>query len=375
MFALKDLLARMGIRNIDCRQDGSRLDPRFGRASYIFNATIEGIEQADAILLLGTNPRLEAAVLNARIRKRWRQGGVRIGAIGARADLGYPHEDLGAGAAALTEIAQGRSPFLEVLRAAQRPMIIVGAGAAARADGSAVLALAASLAAAVSTGKDPAWNAFNVLHTAASRVAGLDLGFVPQQGRLDTAGMIEAAGKDRLDVLVLLGADEIDMSALGQTFVIYQGTHGDAGAHRADVILPGAAYTEKSATYVNTEGRAQLAARAVFPPGEAKEDWAIVRALSSECGHTLPFDTLAQLRAAMYKSAPQLARLDTISTADRQGLAELARQQATLGREPFTSPVNDFYLTNPIARASAVMAEMSALHAAATGASRLHAAE
>jgi NADH-quinone oxidoreductase subunit G len=240
-------------------------------------------------------------------------------------------------------------------------MIIVGAAAAARGDGASVLALAARLANTVSQGKEADWNAFNVLHTAASRVAGLDLGFVPGARGLDVAGMMAAAGKGALDVLWLLAADELDMSRLGHAFVIYQGTHGDAGAHRADVILPGAAYTEKSATYVNFEGRAQTAAKAVFAPGEAKEDWTIVRALSGVIGKTLPYDTLPALRAAMYKAAPMLARLDAVAPADRAGVEALARRTGNLGAEPFGTAIADFYLTNPVARASAVMAEMSAL--------------
>ena len=175
--------------------------------------------------------------------------------------------------------------------------------------------------------------------------------------------MIGAAGQGKLDVLFLLGADEIDTGALGSTFVVYQGSHGDRGAHRADVIFPGAAYTEKSATYVNTEGRAQMGAQAVFPPGEAKEDWKIIRALSALTGQTLPYDTLEALRAAMYKSAPALQRLDSVSPADDGGVAALAKAGGKLGDEPFAAAIDDFYLTNPIARASAVMAEMSALKA------------
>jgi NADH-quinone oxidoreductase subunit G len=359
MFALKDLFARLGSRNIDCRQDGARLDPKFGRGSYLFNATIEGIEQADAILLVGTNPRIEAAVLNARIRKRWRQGGLSVGLIGERADLTYPSEYLGAGPQTLKEIADGKHSFARTLQAAKRPMVVVGAGALARVDGAAVLAAAAKIALAASAGKEVTGAAFNVLHTAASRVAGLDLGLVPGEGGLDAPGMLAAAGKGQLEVLYLLGADEIDMQALGKAFVVYQGSHGDAGAERADVVLPGAAYTEKSGTYVNTEGRAQMASKAVFPPGDAKEDWAILRALSAHAGHKLPYDSLSSLRAAMYKAAPALARLDTIEQAGTSGLEALAARGGTLGSEPFVSPVRDFYLTNPIARASAVMADFS----------------
>ena len=175
-----------------------------------------------------------------------------------------------------------------------------------------MLTLAARIAGLASDGKVAAGSGLNILHTAAARVAGLDIGFVPGEGGLDTAGILSAAAGGQLDVLYLLGADEIDTGRLGSTFVIYQGSHGDAGAHRADVILPGAAYTEKSATYVNTEGRAQMTEQAVFPPGEAKEDWKILRALSAEVGQTLPYDTVSALRAEMYKAAPALQRLDQV---------------------------------------------------------------
>jgi NADH-quinone oxidoreductase subunit G len=333
MFALKSLLAARGVTNLDCRQDSAVLDPALGRASYLFNATIEGIERADAILLVGTNPRIESAVLNGRIRKRWRQGGVSIGLVGEAADLTYGCDHLGTGPDTLREIAEGKNAFAGVLRQAQHPLVIVGMGAATRPDG------------------------------AAARVAGLDLGFVPGKDGLDVAGMMAAANEGRLDVLYLLGADEIDMGRLGNAFVIYQGSHGDAGAHRADVILPGAAYTEKDAIYVNLEGRAQMTAKAAFPPGEAREDWTILRQLSALMDATLPFDTIDQLRAQMVKSAPALAALDTITPAATSGVERLAARTGRLGSEPFVASIRDFYTTNPIARASAIMAELSAIKA------------
>jgi NADH-quinone oxidoreductase subunit G len=359
MFALGDLFVRLGSRNFDCRQDGAKLDPRLGRASYLFNAGIEGIERADALLLIGTNPRLEAPVLNVRIRKRWRQGGFPVGLIGERADLTYAYDYLGAGPQTLKELADGKHSFAARFSEAKHPLVLVGSASMARADGAAVLAAAAKIALAAKA--EGSWNALSLLHTAASRVAGLDLGFVPGEGGLGVPEMLAAAGKGALDVLYLLGADEIDMTALGKAFVVYQGSHGDAGAQRADVILPGAAYTEKSATYVNTEGRAQMTARAAFPPGDAKEDWAIVRALSGALAAKLPYDNLSALRSAMYKEAPALARLDAVEPAGLDGVKALAERGGALGAEPFGVAVRDFYLTNPIARASAVMAELSAL--------------
>ncbi|MCV0398083.1 MAG: NADH-quinone oxidoreductase subunit NuoG [Rhizobiaceae bacterium] len=355
MFALKLLMEALGSANIDCRQDGAALDPALGRASYVFNPTIEGIEAADAVLIVGSNPRFEASVLNTRIRKRWRAGPLPIGVIGDVGDLRYDAEMLGAGAETLRDLAAGKGRFLSVLKKAERPLIIVGQGAISGEGGAANLAAAAKLAMVVGAVKD-GWNGFAVLHTAAARVGGLDIGFVPGEGGRDVAGMMGA-----MEVLFLLGADEIDMKATGKAFTVYIGTHGDAGAHRADVILPGAAYTEKSATYVNTEGRAQMTNRAGFAPGEAKEDWAILRALSDVLGHKLPFDTLGQLRAKLYEAHPHLAELDAIAPASIDAVKALAGRGGEFVARPFVSPVADFYLTNPIARASAVMAECSAL--------------
>jgi NADH-quinone oxidoreductase subunit G len=353
-FSLKELAMKLNIQNIDCRQDGSPLGEHGGRAGYLFNNTIAGIEEADAIMLIGTNPRLEAPVLNARIRKRSLKGGCNIGVIGEKADLTYGYHYIGAGTESLAQFVE-HAPA-----SAQKPMFIIGQGALARPDGAAVLAMATKAAQSLGVIKD-GWNGFNILHTAAGRVGALDVCALPGQGGLNTIGILAAAAKKNLDVLFLAGADEIDTTNLGTTFVVYMGTHGDAGANRADVVLPGAAYTEKSATYVNTEGRPQMTARAAFPPGDAREDWAIIRALSDHLGATLPWNNLEELRAAMYKIAPQLASLDSIERADAAALSELANVKGKTNAAPFLSPVKDFYFTNPIARASKVMAECSAL--------------
>jgi NADH-quinone oxidoreductase subunit G len=361
MFAVKQLLGLVGSANIDGRQDGTKLDPSLGRASYIFNPTIAGIDRADAMLIVGSDPRHEAAVLNARIRKRWRRGDIKVGLVGERVDLTYDYDYLGAGPDSLGELTKADGGFGKLLAEAKRPLILVGQAALTREDGAAILSLAAKLASGGT--RDEGWNGLAVLHHAASRVGGLDIGFVPGEGGLDTAAMVSAAGKGELDVLFLLGADEIDMDALGRSFGVYVGTHGDAGAHRADVILPGAAYTEKSATYVNTEGRTQMTRRAAFPPGEAREDWAIIRALSDALGRRLPFDSLAELRAALYSAHPHLARIGAIAAGTVDELSALAGKGGSTDSTPFGLAVSDFYLTNPIARASAIMAECSALAA------------
>jgi NADH-quinone oxidoreductase subunit G len=354
MFALKDLLAKLGSANL-ATQTGDAFDPKAGRASYIFNPTIAGLEQADALLIVGSNPRKEAAVLNARIRKRWRTGQLKIGVIGDKADLTYTYDYLGAGSDTLADIAGGKHSFADVLKGAKAPIVLVGAGVIARRDGAAVIAQAAKLASDLGAIKD-GWNGFAVLQPAASSVGALDIGFAPGEGGLNAAQMT-AAGK--LDVLFSLGADEI--SVADGTFVVYIGTHGDRGAHRADVILPGAAYTEKTGLYVNTEGRVQIANRAAFPPGEAREDWAILRALSDMLGKKLPYDSLTALRQAIFKAVPHLMRVDRIEPADAAGVRTLASRGGAVEKSGFKSPVEDFYMTNPIARASATMAECSRL--------------
>lgn len=355
IYALKLLMESLGVANIDARQDGTVLSPEHGRGSYLFNSSIAGIEDADAILIVGSNPRIEASLVNVRIRKRWRVAPPPVGLIGENVDLTYPAAYLGAGPETLTEILSGRHSFAEALKGAERPLIIVGQGALARADGLAILSLAAQLAQAVGAVKD-GWSGFSVLHTAASRVGALDLGFVPGAGGLSAVQMAEGG----VDVLFSLGADEIQVAP--GAFVIYQGTHGDRGAHRADVILPAATYAEKSGTYVNTEGRVQMANRAAFAPGEAREDWAILRALSDVLGQRLPFDSLNALRAKLYGAYPHFAAIGRIETADvAAAVQKLALLGGTPGREAFASPIKDFYLTNPIARASGVMAECSAL--------------
>ncbi|WP_102958282.1 NADH-quinone oxidoreductase subunit NuoG [Mangrovicella endophytica] len=353
MWALKRLVASLGSTSVDCRQDGAKLDPADGRASYLFNTTIAGIEDADALLIIGANPRFEASVLNARIRKRWRMDNFPIGVIGERSDLRYDYTYLGAGPDTLSDIEGASRGFFDALKNAAKPMIIVGQGAISGANGADVLASIAALAREIGAVTE-GWNGFNVLHSAASRVGGLDIGFVPGEGGKDFAAM--AAGG--VDLLFNLSADEVDIAP--GPFVVYIGTHGDRGAHRADVILPGAAYTEKSGTWVNVEGRAQTGSRASFPPGDAREDWAVLRALSAVLGRALPFDSLAALRRELYEAHPHL-RSDAVVAADPAAITTLADRAGTLSGPAFVSGFGDFYLSNPIARASKVMAECSKL--------------
>jgi len=367
MYALKALMTSLGSGMTDVRPPMSGIDPNLPREAYIFNSTIAGIEEADAILIVGSNPRKEAAVLNARIRKAWRQKGIPVALIGERLDLTYPYEYLGDDVSDLAKVASGQG-FGEKLKAAKKPLVIVGEGAVSHGAawnkqiGRDVITLAAR-AATLSTEIATDWNGFALLHNAASRVGGIDIGFVPHNGGVCSADQVKLAGKDELDVLFLLGADEYDTTAMGKAFVVYIGTHGDAGAHRADVILPAAAYTEKSGTYVNTEGRVQIAERAVFPPGEAKEDWAIIRALSAVLGMPLPFNSLRDLRRALYAEFPHLAQIDQIAPRSLDKIRALAGRETKTSAAKLGSPIVDFYLTNPIARASAIMAECSQMQA------------
>ena len=345
MVALEDLLASLGSHNIDCRQDGAALEA--GRRDfYTFNSTVAGIDDTDAILLIGSNPRREAPVLNARIRKRMNFGGCTVSTIGTPADLTYPARHLGDGPGAIAGAA-------DVLRGAKRPMVIVGQGALRGSDGAAVLAAAWALAASAGA-LTAEWHGFNVLHTAAARVGALDIGFLPGPGGKALPAMLGGG----VDLLWLLGADEFETSAIGpDTFVVYQGHHGDRGAARADVILPGAAYTEKGGTYVNTEGRVQRGYASTQPPGEAREDWAILRAFSAVIGHPLSYDDIAAVRDRLVAVNPVFATLQTLPrrvTTDHTGPLGDA---SAIGTAPFRPAVTDYYQTNSINRASVTMAE------------------
>ena len=350
MFALKTLFDKIGSASIDCRQDGAKIGG--ARAGYLFNSTIAGIDEADALLIIGSNPRVEAAVLNARIRRNWLATRLPVGVVGPEMDLTYEAVQLGDDVATLAAILDGSSKFAAKLKRAKKPMIIIGMGALARADGAAILGQARDIAEAYGVVEGD-WNGFNVLHTAAGRVAGLDLGLTPGRGGLDTTAIYKAAETGKLDIVWLQAADEIDAARLEKAFVIYQGHHGDAGAHVADVVLPGAAYTEKDGIYLNTEGRVQYAARAAFPPGEAREDWTIIRALAGRMGINLGFDTLAELREAMFELVPHFAEADKVKN------ARWARfgSRTKLTPAPISAAVGNFYMTCAISRASETMGQ------------------
>jgi NADH-quinone oxidoreductase subunit G len=357
MFALKEFFALLGSPNLDCRLDGAVFDAS-RRAFYLFNTTIAGIEEADALLIIGSNPRHEAPVLNARIRKRFLSGNFPIGLIGPAHDLTYDVDHIGDGPEAIAKLADGSHPFAELLRAAQKPMLILGAGTLARPDGAAIHAAAWQLAVSFNM-LNADWHGFNVLHHAAARVGGLDIDFLPGPGGQSTATML-AGG---VDLLWLLGADVPEIGSIpASTFVVYQGHHGDRGAARADVILPGAAYTEKDGTYVNTEGRVQIGFLAVKPPGEAREDWRVIRAASAALGHTLPYDSLIALRAQLAANYPVFANPGTLRRfAGTDATAPAG--DAVVSAAPFAPLLPNYYQTDPISRASPTMAACVAAHA------------
>ena len=354
MTALRDLLDSVAIHSRDCRPDGALLDAS-QRSHYLFNTTIAGIEKADVCLLIGTNPRREASMVNARIRKAWRTGGTRVHLIGSEVDLTYPYEYLGNDPRVLTEILDGRDPLAQELANAKNPMLIIGSSVLARPDSEEIFSAAKNIAHKYNFVKE-GWNGFNVLNHAAARVGGMDVGFVPTGEGRNINKIIDDCRREVIKLVYLLNVDDFDMSLLANAFVIYQGHHGDEGAHRADMVLPGAAYTEKDATYVNLEGRAQRTKRAVFPPGQAKEDWAIIRALSDALGKPLPYNTIDQLRERMIKIAPHFAQIGEIIPAAWPVL-EQQRDRFRISDQPLGEHILNYYMTDPISRASKTMAE------------------
>ncbi len=359
--AALDLLRGLGVANTDCRQDGAAIGLSGQRGEYLFNTTIMGIEDADALLITGSNLRLEAPLINARVRKTWLRGTLDlIGVVGEPTDLTYAYEHVGVGPKTLADLAKGKGDFFKRFAKAERPMLILGMGALTRPDGAQILKLAAEIGMKAKIVRE-GWSGWNVVHQAAGRVGALDLGFLPADQGLSTARMLQAGA---LDTLILLGADEVKAPA--GTFVVYVGSHGDAGAQQADLILPAAAYTEKNATYVNTEGRVQQARRAVFPKGDAREDWAVFRAVSALVGKTLPYDNLDALRAKLMAECPSFAGLDYAPGASTHLELKLLGVAGDVDAAPFISPIDDFYLTNPIARSSQTMAECSAAKKAAS---------
>ena len=349
-FSLKLLFQKLDVNNLDCRIDGAQIGEN-GRAGYIFNSEIKGIEEADALLIVGSNPRIEAAVLNARIRKRYLMGNFPIGLIGENLDLTYPYEHLGTSSLDIQKLKDKNSKFHKQLLNAENPMIIIGMGALSNDNGAEILYQLRELAEFFGVVKK-GWNGFNILQTSAGRTGALDIGFIPSKKGLNAKQIFSKGQEGDLSFVWLMGVDNKEVLNLKKPFVVYQGHHGDAGAHVADVILPGAAYTEKSATYVNTEGRPQLAKQATFPPGDAKEDWKIVRAFSEYLNNKLPFDNLDNLRKKLYEEFPHLSHVDEIKKSrwSKFGI------KGKIKDIELKSTIKSFYETCSISRTSETMA-------------------
>ena len=360
MFALKNLMENLGVLHMDCRQDGAIIGQQ-GQGGYLFNSTIAGCDDADVIFLIGANPRHEAAVMNARIRQNWLHSNLKVFRLGAAVDLTYPVTELGDDVSVLDELANKGGAVITALKRAKRPMIILGASACNRKDSAGILAAISTIAKTVDL-VTPEWNGFNILHTAAARVAGLMMEFLPAKGGKSTADICSGLENDAVKLLFNLGADELDLSQRdSKSTIIYIGSHGDRGASQADIVLPGAAWSEKDGIYVNMEGRVQHGQRASFPPGDAREDWAILRALSAVLGKTLAFDDQASLRDALSAAYPAFSVVDQSQSARPN---KLGRKQAisnvpldvAIGSGAVTADRN-FYMTCPISRASVTMAE------------------
>jgi NADH-quinone oxidoreductase subunit G len=349
MYVLKQFMEKLGSGNIDCRQDFMKLDNEH-RASYLFNSTIAKIEESDLCLLVGTNPRREAAIINARIRKANIQNSLEVASIGGCSSFTYPVNKLGSDPKELENILNGKSDFCQKLISAKKPIIIVGSAVLARNDAMHILYLISQICQKYKIVTQD-HNGFNILHKAASRVGGLDIGFLPGKNGKNTEDILKGCQNGDIKFLYLLGADEIDMELLGKAFVVYQGHHGDAGAHRADVILPAAAYTEKHASYVNTEGRLQYTNIANSPPGEAKDDWIIIKQLAEAAGNSLGYESIDDVRLVMFKDKDQHIEGDIVPA-----------KWSNVGKEgkitdgPFRNAVKNFYMTDPISRVSKTMA-------------------
>lgn len=355
MKALKDLMTSLKVTQLDCRQDNAALETQY-RVSYLFNTTIAGIEKADFCLIIGGHPRYDAPLINARLRKRYLKGGFKAFRIGggykAKQGPTFPLHELGDDLSILEEILAETHTLCDSMKASQKPMLILSQEALARSDGEVILKLAREIAEKYEFIQED-WNGFNVLHKAASRVGGLDIGFIPSDTTLTVSKILEHAKKGEIKALYLLGVDEISFEGLEETFIIYQGHHGDQGAHHADVVLPGSAYTEKDGIYVNTEGRAQNAYKATNPPGEAKEDWKIIRALSEKLERTLPYDTLFDLRDAIFLDSPHL-KDSSLKRENSWGTFGKSGKLLKKKLEPWSG---GFYLSDSISRHSKTMAE------------------
>ncbi|MDX2083531.1 MAG: NADH-quinone oxidoreductase subunit NuoG [Rickettsiales bacterium] len=348
IFALKNLVNKLGSNNIDCRLNGEKINSQ-NRADYLFNSTIAGIDEADACLLIGVNPRKDAPVLNARLRKRFLTKQLKVAAVACEADLTYNYDNLGDAISALQNILDGEAKICSILQNAQKPMLILGSDLLTRNDGALILQYAKKIAEKFGLIKEN-WNGFNFLAKSSGFINGLEVGFTPNQADIDVHTILQKIEKTEIKLIFLHGVDDdIDFLKLENCFVIYIGSHGDKGANIADVILPAAAYSEKEALFVNIEGRVQSTKRAVFAPNNVLDDWQVILKLAEKLNLDLGFKNLAQLRQALIVNYPIFANLDKISQANWINCGAITGE---LNPEKLLIKDYNFYLTNPIARAS-----------------------
>jgi len=355
MLALKDLWHKFGSDNIESRQYGEKFDVN-SRSNYLFNTEIAGIDQADLCLIIGGNTRKDAPILNARIRKGTLSGKLKVSVIGDKTDLSYKYDYLGNDLSILKSILLGDHQFVEQLKVSQKPMLILGNNIVNLADGAEIINLCKLIAEKYNLIQED-WNGFNIIHTAAARVGALDIGFVPQNKDTDLKQILDKAEAGEIKLVYLLGADEFDVNKLKNSFVIYQGHHGDKGAHVADVILPGSAYTEKDATYVNLEGRVQRTYKAVSAPGSAKTDWQIIVELSKTLGNPLEYNDLKSIRNKMEQIAPHFAKIGCIEKSDWQK----SNSDSNYTTKIISNIEQNYYLTDPICRVSVTMAKCASM--------------
>ena len=343
----------MGSQNYESRLDNAKIDPKV-RSSYIFNSGISNIENCDSILLVGTNPRWEASILNARIRKQYLNNDIAIALIGNKKNLTYDYEYLGNSLKILENLYNDKINFSEKLKKSKKPMIIIGLSAISRKDGEAVLSLCRKIALKYNIVQDD-WNGFNILNTNISKVGALDIGFYNNKFSNNTFRKIEEICSQKKSITFLLAVDEINTDILKESFVIYVGHHGDIGAQRADIILPSPAYTEKNSTFVNLEGRVMKSQKCHQPLGEAKEEWKIFRKLSDKLSFNMPFNNIYELRQEMSKINPIFNQLNILHNNEFKDFGK----SGEILDEPILDLIKNFYMTDAISRASKTMSECS----------------
>ena len=357
IYSIKKLMDSIKSPNTECRQDGSKING--GREKWLFNSKLSGIDVSDGCLLIGTNPRIEAALINSRIVRKSKEKNYSIGLLGNKSELNYNYDYLGDDPSIIYDLIDNKNPFCEKLSEMNKPIMIIGQGALKGDEGEDYLNLCIELANNYNFLKND-WNGFNVLHTAASRPGAMEIGFLPKERGKDLDQIIDGYKKGDISTLFLLGADEIEISEKTDCFVIYQGHHGDKGANIADLILPSPSFNEQNGLFINTEGRIQESIRATFPIGEAKEDWEIISLISKKMGLENIDNSFEDLRSSLFQSFPHLADIDMCLSGEK--LPEKIERK-DIKQHVFKNSLNNFWLSNSITRSSRLMCERNNISA------------